>query len=54
MARSAHTLNTHIDHLREKSGLRTFAQIAVWMAENAWFGWEEPFLGVEERHLDHP
>lgn len=33
---SPHTVDTHLDHLRAKSGLRYLPQLVAWGAANGW------------------
>jgi DNA-binding CsgD family transcriptional regulator len=34
---SRHTVDAHMDHLRNKTGLRYLPQLVAWAAENSWF-----------------
>lgn len=33
---SPHTIDAHLDRLREKTGLRHFHQISAWAGSNGW------------------
>ena len=35
---SYETVNTHLDHLRTKSGFRYLHQLVVWVLINGWWG----------------
>jgi DNA-binding CsgD family transcriptional regulator len=39
---SPHTVDSHLDHVRSKSGMRRFSQIVAWVSENGWLSVEKP------------